>query len=225
MFETKYDLYIYCRKLCSKWTAKISDNSGMGSCCFWIPLLDGIIIHGFLNLIIYALGFFLTFYAESSLNPFYYFYNHTSDVLKELAPSKLGINSDTIDILINIAPTISLVGIIIYGLSCLLMMLGSQLKNHNLMIPYLVAQMVVVVSTVIIGIPLAAAMFYLDHCTDGQTISAFVVINSITSLYFWSTVKRAYEKLKNIELQDGTFTVEEPKPRANKPVTYRQGIC
>ena len=218
-------MYIYCRKLCSKWTAKISDNSEMGSCCFWIPLLDGIIIHGFLNLIIYALGFFLTFYAESSLNPFYYFYNHTSDVLKELAPSKLGINSDTIDILINIAPTISLVGIIIYGLSCLLMMLGSQLKNHNLMIPYLVAQMVVVVSTVIIGIPLAAAMFYLDHCTDGQTISAFVVINSMMSLYFWSTVKRAYGELKKIELPDGTFTDEEPKPRANKPVTYRQEIC
>ena len=197
----------------------------MGSCCFWIPLLDGIIIHGFLNLIIYALGFFLTFYAEYSLNPFYYFYNHTSDVLKELAPSKLGINSGTIHILIDIAPTISLVGIIMYGLACLLMMLGSQLKNHNLMIPYLVAQMVVVVLTVIIGIPLAAAMFYLNHCTDGQTISAFVVINSMISLYFWSTVKRAYGKLKNIELQDGTFTVEEPKPRANKPVTYRQEIC
>ena len=197
----------------------------MGSCCFWIPLLDGIIIHGFLNLIVYAFGFFLTFYAKSSMNPFYYFYDHISDVLKESAPSKLGINSDTIDILINIAPTISLVGIIIYGLSCLLMMLGSQLKNHNLMIPYLVAQMLVVVSTVIIGIPLSASMFYLNHSTDGQTISAFVVINSMMSLYFWSTVKRAYGKLKKIELQDGTFTVEEPKPRSNKPVTYRQEIC
>ena len=209
-------MYIYSRKLCSKWTAKISDNSGMGSCCFWIPLLDGIIIHGFLSLIFCPLGFFLTFYAESYLNPFYYFYNHTSNVLKESAPGELGIDSKTIEFVINIAPMISLVGIIIYGLSCLLMMLGSQLKKHKLMIPYLVAQMVVVVLTVIIGIPLAAAMFYLNHFTDGQTLSAFVVINSMMSLYFWSTVKRAYRKLP----QHGISTVE-PQPKMSTPITYR----
>ena len=212
-------MYIYSRKLFSKWATNRSNNSGMGSCCFWIPLLDGIIIHGFLNLIIYALGFFLTFYAKSSLNPFNYFYNHISDVLKESAPNKLGINSETIDYLTNIAPTIGLVCIIIYGLSCLLMMLGSQLKKHQLMIPYLIAQMVVVMLTVIIGIPLAAAMFYLNHCTDGQTISAFVVINSMMSLYFWSTVKRAYRKLP----QHGISTVE-PQPKMSTPITYRSEI-
>ena len=219
-------MYIYSRKLFSKWTAKISDNSEMGNCCFWIPLLEGIIIHGFLNLIIYALGFFLTFYAKSSLNPFYYFYDHISNVLKKSAPIELGIDSETINNIINIAPMIGLVGIIIYGLSCLLMMLGSQLKEYKLMIPYLAAQMVVVVSTVIIGVPLAATMFYLNHFTDGQTISAFVVINSMMSLYFWSTVKRAYGKLKMIDAQDGISTVaEEANARANKPFTYRLEIC
>jgi hypothetical protein len=197
----------------------------MGNCFFCISLLDGIIVHGFLNLIIYALGFFLTFYAKSSLNPFYYFYDHISNVLKESAPSELGIDSKTINIVINIAPTIGLVGIIIYGLSCLLMMLGSQLKKHQLMIPYLITQMVVVVLTLIIGMPLAAAMFYLNHFTDGQTISAFVVINSMMSIYFWSTVKRAYGKLKIIAAQDGISTIEEPKPNTNKPVTYRLEIC
>ena len=76
--------------------------------------------------------------------------------------------------------------------------------------------MVVVMSTVIIGIPLAAAMFHLNHSTDGQTISAFVVINSMMSLYFWSTVKRAYRKLA----QHGISTVE-PQPKMSTPITYR----
>ena len=209
-------MYIFSRKLFSKWATKRSNNSGMGSCFFCIPLLDGIIVHGLLNLIIYALGFFLTFYGNISLNPFYYFYDHISNVLKKSAPSELGIHVETIDKVINIAPTIGIIGVIIYGLSCLLMMLGSQLKKHKLMVPYLIAQMVVVMLTVIIGIPLAAAMFHLNHSTDGQTISAFVVINSMMSLYFWSTVKRAYRKLA----QHGISTVE-PQPKMSTPITYR----
>ena len=209
-------MYIFSRKLFSKWATKRSNNSGMGSCFFCIPLLDGIIVHGLLNLIIYALGFFLTFYAKYSLNPFYYFCDHISNVLKKSGPSELGIHVETIDKVINVAPTIGIIGVIIYGLSCLLMMLGSQLKKHKLMVPYLIAQMVVLMSTVIIGIPLAAAMFHLNHSTDGQKISAFVVINSMMSLYFWSTVKRAYRKLA----QRGISTVE-PQPKMSTPITYR----
>ena len=60
------------------------------------------------------------------------------------------------------------------------------------MIPYLFCQMLLIMIIVIIGIPLAVALFYLNHTMDGSVVSIFVLFSSILSVFFCSTVNKAY---------------------------------
>ena len=81
-----------------------------------------------------------------------------------------------------------------------MMIIGTQFKKLRkhpwLMIPYLIAQMSWIIIDIVIGIPLAVILFYLDHSKDGQIVTSFVLLTSIMSFYFWMTVNTAYKKLK-----------------------------
>ena len=175
----------------------------MGYCFFCVPLLEGILVHGFLSLLICIVVFFSTAYDDNALNPFCHFLNHITTALEESIDIESIVSKDTINILkdhasvmFNLATT----GVIAYIISCFMMIIGTQFKKLQkhpwLMIPYLIAQMSWIVIDIMIGIPLAVILFYLNHSKDGQIVTSFVLLTSIMSFYFWMTVNTAYKKLE-----------------------------
>ena len=81
---------------------------------------------------------------------------------------------------------------IVFGGTCILLMIGVQFQKQSLMIPYLIVQMLMIVLTAIVGIPIAVGLFYLNHPLYGLSVTTAVFFTSILPIYFWFTVKRAY---------------------------------
>ena len=174
----------------------------MGYCFFCVPLLEGILVHGFLSLLMCFLMFFSTAYGQDLFNPLFHFLNHITTALEKSAENESIVSKETIDILKNHASlmfNLVTAGVIAYVISCFMMIIGTQFrkcrKHPWLMIPYLVSQMVWIILDIVIGIPLAAILFYLNHSKDGKIVTSFVLVTSIMSIYFWMTVNKAYKKL------------------------------
>ena len=147
--------------------------------------------------------FFSTAYDDNAFNPLCHFLNHITTALEESIDIESIVSKDTINILkdhasvmFNLATT----GVIAYIISCFMMIIGTQFKKLQkhpwLIIPYLIAQMSWIVIDIMIGIPLAVILFYLNHSKDGQIVTSFVLLTSIMSFYFWMTVNTAYKKLE-----------------------------
>ena len=81
---------------------------------------------------------------------------------------------------------------IVFGGTCILLMIGVQVQKQSLMIPYLIVQMLMIVLTAIAGIPIAVGLFYLKHPLYGLCVTTAVFFTSVLPIYFWFTVKRAY---------------------------------
>ena len=81
---------------------------------------------------------------------------------------------------------------IVFGGTCILLMIGVQFQKQSLMIPYLIVQMLMIVLTAIVGIPIAVGLFYLNQPLYGLSVTTAVFITSILPIYFWFTVKRAH---------------------------------
>ena len=81
---------------------------------------------------------------------------------------------------------------IVFGGTCILLMIGVQFQKQSLMIPYLIVQMLMIVLTAIVGIPIAVGLFYLNHPLYGLSVTTAVFLTSILPIFFWFTVKRAY---------------------------------
>ena len=81
---------------------------------------------------------------------------------------------------------------IVFGSTCVLLMIGVQVQKQSLMIPYLIVQMLMIVMTAIVGIPIAIGLFYVKHPLYGLSVTTAVFFTSILPIYFWFTVKRAY---------------------------------
>ena len=207
----------YCGGLSSRRTKKSEMGSqpgnpgtqDMGYCFFCVPLFEGILVQGFLSLIMCILGFVSTAYGNA-FNPLYHFLNHINTALEE-SNEKLSIVSiETINTLKNhgsLMFNLATAGVIAYVISCSMMMIGTQFRKHpRLMIPYLIAQMLWILLDIAIGIPLAAILFYLNHSKDGQFVISFVLITSIMSFYFWMTVNKAYKKLARNNTQNDKST-------------------
>ena len=180
----------------------------MGYSFFCIPLLEGILIHGFLSLLMCIVVFFSTAYGHNAFNPLYHFLNHITTALEKSTEEESIVSKDTINILkdhTSLMFNLATAGVIVYVISCFMMLIGTQFgtfrKHPSLMIPYLIAQMFWIVLDIMIGIPLAAVLFYLNHSIDGQIVTSFVLITSIISVYFWMTVNMAYKKLGKIKTQ------------------------
>ena len=181
----------------------------MEYCFFCIPLLEGILVHGFLSLLMCIIVFFSTAYGHNAFNPLHHFLNHITTALEKSTEEKSIVSKDTINILKDHASlmfNLTTAGVIVYVISCLMMIIGTQFetcrKHPWLMIPYLIAQMFWIVLDIMIGIPLAAVLFYINHSKDGQIVTSFVLITSIISVYFWMTVNTAYKKLGKIKTQN-----------------------
>ena len=84
---------------------------------------------------------------------------------------------------------------IVFGGTCILLMIGVQVQKQSLMIPYLIVQMLMIVMTAIAGIPIAVGLFYLNHPLYGLSVTTAVFFTSILPIYFWFTVKRAYTEI------------------------------
>ena len=147
--------------------------------------------------------FFSTAYDDSAFNPLYHFLNHITTTLEKSAENESIVSKKTMDILKDHASlmfNLATSGVIAYVISCFMMIIGTQFKKLRkhpwLMIPYLIAQMSWIIIDIVIGIPLAVILFYLDHSKDGQIVTSFVLLTSIMSFYFWMTVNTAYKKLE-----------------------------
>ena len=81
---------------------------------------------------------------------------------------------------------------IVFGGTCILLMIGVQFQKQSLMIPYLIVQMLMIVLTAIVGIPIAVGLFYLKHTLYGLSVTTAVFFTSILPIYFWFNVKRVY---------------------------------
>ena len=99
----------------------------------------------------------------------------------------------------------------VFGCSCILVILGAQTNRSLFMIPYLIVQMLVIAMMAIIGIPIAAVLFYLDHPYYGTSISTVVVISAILPVVYWFIVKRAYTLLKEGGTLDGEKNLNREK--------------
>jgi hypothetical protein len=84
---------------------------------------------------------------------------------------------------------------IVFGGTCILLMIGVQVQKQSLMIPYLIVQMLMIVMTAIAGIPIAVGLFYLKHPLYGLSVTIAVFFTAILPIYFWFTVKRAYTEI------------------------------
>ena len=196
-----------------------SGNPGrleMGYCFFCVPLLEGILVHGFLSLLMCILLFFSTAYGDSAFNPLYHFLNHITTALEESIEIESIVSKDTINILKNHASAmfnLATAGVIAYVISCSMMIIGIHFRKYPwLMIPYLVSQMVWIILDIVIGIPLAAILFYLNHSKDGKIVTSFVLVTSIISIYFWMTVNKAYKKLGEKKTQNKNSTLGQLIP-------------
>ena len=77
---------------------------------------------------------------------------------------------------------------IVFGSTCVLLMIGVQVQKQSLMIPYLIFQMLMIVMTAIVGIPIAIGLFYVKHPLYGLSVTTAVFFTSILPIYFWFTV-------------------------------------
>ena len=191
----------------------------MGYCFFCVPLLKGILVHGFLSLLMCILVFFSTAYGHNAFNPLYHFLNHITTTLEKSAENESIVSKKTMDILKDHASlmfNLATSGVIAYVISCFMMIIGTQFKKLRkhpwLMIPYLIAQMSWIIIDIVIGIPLAVILFYLDHSKDGQIVTSFVLLTSIMSFYFWMTVNAAYKKLGENKTENKNYTIGQLIP-------------
>ena len=195
----------YCGGLSSRRTKKLEMDfqpGNMGYCFFCIPLLEGILVQGFLSLIMCILGFVSTAYGDNAFNPLNHFLNHITTALKESTGKETIVSIETITSLKNhssLVFNLATAGVIAYVLSCFMMIIGTQFekfwKHSWLMVPYLIAQMFWIILDIVIGVPLAVILFYLNYSKDGQIVTSFVLLTSIMSFYFWINVNMAYKKL------------------------------
>ena len=86
-------------------------------------------------------------------------------------------------------------GALVFGCSCVFAMIGTWVQKRFLMVPYLVVQMLIIVMMAIVGIPIATAMFYLEHPFFGTSACTIVFLTSILPIHFWFVVKSAYIEL------------------------------
>ena len=122
----------------------------------------------------------------------------------------------------------------VYGLSCLLLILGAACQVRALMLPYMILQMIVLIVFMLIGIGCTVVAFFFNviagtflHSTNstskmisrkmfniflGAVAGGVVFILSILLIYFWIAIQRAYIELGN---NDYMYSPAPVKPTYN----------
>jgi len=99
----------------------------------------------------------------------------------------------------------------VYGLCCLLMMIGASCKVRGLMLPYLILQLLAVIILIGIGIVITVGLFFMNVIM-GVVAGGVVLIITILLIYFWAAVQRAYVELGN---NDYMYSPAPLKPNYN----------
>ena len=101
-----------------------------------MKLYDGVIIDGFLCLIMCILSAALLASADNDLNPFNQIFHLVSKKIENVKIFKISI----------------IVTATVYGFCCILMMIGANWKRKWLILPYLIIQALVTLSIMFFGI-------------------------------------------------------------------------
>jgi len=99
----------------------------------------------------------------------------------------------------------------VYGLSCLLLILGAACQVRALMLPYMILQMIVLIVFMLIGIGCTVVAFFFNVIA-GAVAGGVVFILSILLIYFWIAIQRAYIELGN---NDYMYSPAPVKPTYN----------
>lgn len=102
----------------------------------------------------------------------------------------------------------------IYGLICLLMVIGAASKVRLLMLPYLIINLVGLIVMILGCVGGCVALFFYspEHVVMGVIASVITLILAILLIYFWSVVQRAFVELGN---DDRMYSPVPMKPAGN----------
>jgi len=84
----------------------------------------------------------------------------------------------------------------VYALVCLLMMIGASCQVRGLMVPYLILQMVCIISMVCLGTGVTIGLCFINLIV-GVIAGVVVLVVAILLIYFWVAVQKAYVELGN----------------------------
>jgi hypothetical protein len=102
----------------------------------------------------------------------------------------------------------------VYGLICLLMVIGAASKVRLLMLPYLIINLIGLIVMILgcVGGCVALFLYSPEHVVMGVIASVITVILTILLIYFWSVVQRAFVELGN---DDRMYSPVPMKPAGN----------
>jgi len=198
-------------------------------CCCCIPIVIGAAILGVIGLLFCALEltalvpYLLDIDIETfnpikeNLNKIYLTFEETLQQNKE----EFKLDDETInDVMTNVkayVPQVMIGATIesgVYGLICLLMVIGAASKVRLLMLPYLIINLIGLIVMILgcVGGCVALFLYSPEHVVMGVIASVITVILTILLIYFWSVVQRAFVELGN---DDRMYSPVPMKPAGN----------
>lgn len=194
----------------------------MRKCCCCISVHVGASILGFLGLLICALelAVLIPYMLEVDPDTFNPIQDNLDDFkyILEKTMKEHQIDQEVIDMIKTNIETYTWPSFLgatvesaVYGLCCLLMMIGVSCQVRGLMVPYLILQMLAIIIMVLSGIAVTVALCFYNAIV--AVIAGVVVfIASILLIYFWIAVQRAYVELGN---NDYMYSPAPIKPAYN----------
>jgi len=179
----------------------------MRKCCCCISVHVGAAILGFIGLTICALEFCVLIpylFQVKEFNPIEDNMNNITFIFSRLAKEQGFKDNEIKEAQDLVKPFIwpTLVGATveagIYGLCCLLMMIGAACHNRCLMLPYLILQMLMIIIMILTGVGFTILFFMLQKTVIyGIVAGGVTLVIAILLIYFWAAVQRAYVELGN----------------------------
>jgi len=196
-------------------------------CCCCIPIVVGAAILGVIGLLLCALELTVlipylldidvqTFNpVKENLDRIYLTFEKTLEDHKD----NFGMDEGTInEIMTNVksyVPQVMIGATVesgIYGLICLLMVIGAASKVRLLMLPYLIINLIGLIVMILGCVGGCVAMFFYEYVVMGVIASVITLILTILLIYFWSVVQRAFVELGN---DDRMYSPVPMKPAGN----------
>lgn len=102
----------------------------------------------------------------------------------------------------------------VYGLVCLLMVIGAASKVRLLMLPYLIITLVGIIVLILGCVGGCVALFFYspEYVVMGVIASVTTLVLALLLIYFWSVVQRAFVELGN---DDRMYSPVPMKPAGN----------
>jgi hypothetical protein len=179
----------------------------MRKCCCCISVHIGAAILGFIGLTICLLELvviipYLLQVDKDVFNPIEHNLNDIFFIFEETLESnnfeKERVDEIVTDVQNYLWPTFLGAGVEagVYGLCCLLLMIGASCQVRGLMVPYLILQMLAVIILILVGVAVTVGLFMLNVIM-GVVAGTVVLVISVLLIYFWAAVQRAYTELGN----------------------------